>query len=671
LGSGNQSSVVANFLASTLKRLRKHVPADHVTIGILVFLFGFFGSQISMAMGMFAFGFGLLLFTWHMRMRGVFRALIYFVAVIPVLYWFDKAAAFLFPPAAHAAGAHTQVSTGELLFRYGFAAAAVLGLVVVVRHRGSGRPRPIFAGAGSRTETAAQPKWSNIPKETFQDVGGMENEKRRIAAVVNNRLHPDQAARHGVVQNGILLYGPRGTGKTFIGRATAGEFKINFWYINPNTFVGGPIGNSEANIREAFQRAFQNRPILLFIDEIDSIGTQRQQLGRDDDRGGAARAYNAIVTELMQCIDRYRAEDGLVIMAATNFYDGLDEALIREMRFDEKIRIDLPDENARLDIFRAQLSKRPWRPFALDTFAKRTPGWSAAKLTNLVNKAAGLAAAEDRQIEERDLRRALEETGGVDRPAIKLVTWDDLVLPTNVEKDLRQLIWLMDRSNAEQMQVPLPTGLLLIGPPGTGKTSVAQLIATQTKRSFYSITPADAPTPQKLEQVFARAKENSPSIVFIDEMDGILPGGNNSRFVTQHQQQIVDQALMLMSQLDPGNQVFLIGTTNHIDCIDPRVLRGGRFSEKIEIGIPDDPGYLRLVKKYLGPISLADGFTPEEVLERLRGISPADLEALVNTAKRMALNRAEENAERLPPLIWEDFQEALKRNRVHFSDLHR
>ncbi|HLH32365.1 MAG TPA: AAA family ATPase [Terriglobia bacterium] len=670
MGSGNQSSEVANSLASTLKRLREHVPADHITIGILVFLFGFFGSQISMAMGMFAFGFGLLLFTWHMRMRGAFRALIYFVAVIPVLYWFDKAGVFLFPP-AHATGTHSQVSTAELLFRYGFAAAAVLGLVIVVRHRGSGRPRPIFAGTGSRSATAAQQTWSNIPKETFQDVGGMEGEKRRIAAIVNNRLHPEKAVKHGVVQNGILLYGPRGTGKTFIARATAGEFKINFWYINPNTFVGGPIGNSEANIREAFQRAFQNRPILLFIDEVDSIGTQRQQLGRDDDRGGAARAYNAIVTELMQCIDRYRAEDGLIIMAATNFYDGLDEALIREMRFDEKIRIDLPDESARLDILKAQLSKRPRKPFALDTFAKRTPGWSAAKLTNLVNKAAGLAAAEDRQIEEKDLRRALEETGGADRPTIKPVTWDDLVLPARVEKDLRQLIWLMDRSNAEQMQVPVPTGLLLIGPPGTGKTSVAQLIATQTKRSFYSITPADAPTPQKLEQIFARARENSPSIVFIDEIDGILPGGNNSRFVTQHQQQIVEQALMLMSQLDPGNQVFLIGTTNHIDCIDPRVLRGGRFSEKIEIGTPDDAGYLRLIQKYLGPIALAEGLTLEDVLERLRGISPADLEALVNTAKRMALNRAENNAERLPPLIWEDFQEALKRNRVHFSDLYR
>jgi transitional endoplasmic reticulum ATPase len=221
------------------------------------------------------------------------------------------------------------------------------------------------------------------------------------------------------------------------------------------------------------------------------------------------------------------------------------------------------------------------------------------------------------------------------------------------------------------MQVPVPTGLLLVGPPGTGKTSIAQLIATQTRRSFYAITPADVPTPAKIEQVFSRAKEHSPSILFIDEMDGILPGGDNPHYMSQHQQQIVDQALMLMSQLDPGNQVFLVGTTNHIDSIDPRVLRGGRFSEKIEIGVPDDAGYLKLIRKYLGPISLADGFTPEDLLARLRGVSPADLQALVSTAKRMALNRADENAERLPPLIWADFEEALRRNRVHFRDLYR
>ena len=132
--------------------------------------------------------------------------------------------------------------------------------------------------------------------------------------------------------------------------------------------------------------------------------------------------------------------------------------------------------------------------------------------------------------------------------------------PAAIERDLRNLIRLMDAREAERLKVPVPTGLLLVGPAGTGKTSIAHLISTQTRRSFYAIAPADAPTPEKLAQVFARAREHSPSILFIDEIDGLLPRGDSGYFMGQHQIQLVEQALMLMSQLDPGNQVFLVGT---------------------------------------------------------------------------------------------------------------
>jgi transitional endoplasmic reticulum ATPase len=588
------------------------------------------------------------------------RALIYIVALAPILYWFDKVSKLLFPHPAGADGA----STLELAFRFGFAGVAVMGLLVAVRHRPDGRRVQPTAGASQQEKALQQERWSNIPSKTFRDLGGLHEEKRRIARIVENRLHPERSAKHGVTQNGILLYGPRGTGKTAIAEATAGEFKINYWYIGASQLVGRYVGTSEANIRDAFSQAFSNRPILLFLDEIDSIGTQRTQLGKNDDTGGAAKVYNTVVAELMQCIDQYRQEPGLIIMAATNFYDALDEALVREMRFDEKIRIDLPDENARAEILLAQLSNRPWKPFALETFAKRTPGWSAAKLTNLVNKAAASAASENRSIEQRDLQQAFEETGGRDRPTLKPVNWEDLVLPASAERDLRQLVRLMDSSHSEGLDVPVPTGLLLVGPPGTGKTSVAQLIATQTRRSFYPVAPADVPSPEKLEQIFARAKENSPSVLFIDEMDGILPGPNNGRYISQHEQKIIEQALMLMSQLDPGNQVFLVGTTNHIDEIDQRVLRGGRFSEKIELGVPDVAGYLKLIPRFLGRTPLADGFEIVELAERIRGMAPADLEAVTNTAKRMALNRAGLEAKQVPPLIWSDFEEAIKRNRA-------
>ncbi len=377
-----------------------------------------------------------------------------------------------------------------------------------------------------------------------------------------------------------------------------------------------------------------------------------------------ARAYNAIVTEVMQCVDRYRSEPGFVLMAATNFYDGLDEALVRDLRFDEKIRVDLPDETAREQILTVQLPKRFWTPFPVKSFAVRTPGWSPAKLASLVNRAASSAALENRRLEQQDLQRAYDDTGGTDRPLIKSVDWDDLVLSPAVERDLRNLIRLMNPGEAERLNVPMPTGLLLVGPPGYGKTSIAHLLATQTRRSFYPITPVDVPTPDKLVQAFDRARENSPSILFLDEIDGLLPRGDNGYYKGQHHIQLVEQALMLMSQLDPANQVFLVGTTNHKDDIDPRVLRGGRFTEKIEVCGPDDSGYLRLIDKYLGPIPLATDLSRSDILVRLRGISPADLQAVVNTAKRMAMNRMEENEAALPPLTWKDFERSLQRNQV-------
>jgi ATP-dependent Zn protease len=342
---------------------------------------------VSQWLAWFIIGSGLLLLTWHVRMRGAFRGLLYFFALLPVLHWFDAAREFGFHRTAVSGTPAARDSAPSLEFVFGivFVTAAVGGLLFIVRHRPGGQVSNAAAGRTSN-RGGAQPRWSNIPQRTFADVGGLEEQKRRIAAVVRNRLYPERFRQHGVVQNGILLYGPKGTGKTFLAEATAGEFRLNYWYAKPTSLIESRVGNSEANIRDAFARAHAHRPVLFFLDEIDSIGTQRQQLGRNDDVGGAARLYNSVATELMQCIDRYRGTAGFVLMAATNFYEGLDEALVRDMRFDEKIRVDLPDDAARVRILVAQLSKRPWAPFAVEPFASRTPGWSAAKLTGLVTR---------------------------------------------------------------------------------------------------------------------------------------------------------------------------------------------------------------------------------------------------------------------------------------------
>ena len=509
-----------------------------------------------------------------------------------------------------------------------------------------------------------------MPTLSFADVGGLEESKKQIRDLIEANLNGKKFGEYGVFRNGILLHGPRGTGKTFLAEAAAGEFKLNYCRVSAAGLHHKYVGETESHIETLFQQAIDGSPAVLFIDEIDALGTKRQQLGDGDDTGGAARGYNSATTRLMGCIDDARKHPGLILVAATNFYDGLDRALIREGRFDLHIRLDLPNEEERTRILEAQLANRPSRPFDFRSLAKRTPGWSAAKIGTLVDRAAFFAAEEQRKIEERDLTRALAETGGKDRAAFKEVDWAEVVLSPDTETDLRNLVRLMDPAYGERLRLAMPTGLLLIGPPGTGKTMIARLIATQTKRSFYPITAADilggatGSSVRKLTELFARAKENSPSIIFIDEMDGLLP--RNNGFQLQHDIQLVEQARSLISELEPQNNVFLIGTTNDLGSIDAAILRGGRFSEKIAIGTPHESGYRRLLTKYLDGVRFAEGLSVDLLAERLKGNSPADLEAICGSAKRMAMRRMAEDAEELPPLVWNDFTEAMKRVQVQF-----
>ena len=203
-----------------------------------------------------------------------------------------------------------------------------------------------------------------------------------------------------------------------------------------------------------------------------------------------------------------------------------------------------------------------------------------------------------------------------------------------------------------------------------GKTMTAKLIASQSKRSFYAITPSEVlsgavgGSVKRLSEVFARAKENAPSILFFDEMDGLFPSVLGP--VGQHDVQVVEQALIEMSALKPEHNVFLVGTTNYLDRVDPRVFRGGRFSEKIELGVPDERGYLRLFERYLGKAQLGHGLTLGMILNRVQGVSPADLEATVNTMKRVAMRRMSPGATQLPPLQVEDLEEALSRVQPRF-----
>ena len=512
----------------------------------------------------------------------------------------------------------------------------------------------------------------NVPAERFSDAGGMEGAKEQIRQVVQGHLNPEKYERYGLMRNGILLYGPRGTGKTFLARATAGEFGLNFEYVAGPNLLTRWIGATGENIQGVFAQAAARKPVLFFIDEIDSLGGGRQDAISDP--GGAGREFNNITMALMSAIDQYRTISGFVLMAATNRLDGLDEALVREGRFDVRVRIDLPDEATRVKILEAQLSKKPWKRFDLQEFARQTPGASAAKLRALVDQAASYALTDNRKIEAKDLQRAMDGNGGKDRPNPERVEWNDVIIGESVQQDLKSFIRLLeDPTRTQSLGLQIPTGLLLIGPPGTGKTLIASLIASQTKRSFYPLTAASVlgggvgDSVKRVAAVFARAKEHSPAIIFLDEMDGLLPA--NNRYLAQHDVQLVEQFLTEISGLQPENNVFLVGTTNHPENIDPRVLRGGRFSEKILIPPPDPALRVQLLGLYLKGVRLEAGLTIEDIAKRLNGLAPADLQAICTAAKRMAFHRIA-SSDQLPPLNWADFERATERVRGGMAQLH-
>jgi transitional endoplasmic reticulum ATPase len=523
------------------------------------------------------------------------------------------------------------------------------------------------AAVGGRTAPPTSPAAvevvCNVPAERFADLGGMEDAKEQVRQVVQGHLKSGKYERYGVLRNGILLYGPRGTGKTFLARATAGEFGLNFEYVSAPKLLNRWIGATAENIQRVFAQAAARKPVLFFIDEIDSLGAGRQDAISDP--GGAGREFNNITMALMSAIDHYRAINGFVLMAATNRLDGLDQALIREGRFDVKVRIDLPDQATRVKILEAQLSKKPWKRFDLQEFARQMPGASAAKLRALVDQAASYALADNRRIDAEDLRRAMNGNGGKDRPQIERVEWDELVIADSVKQDLKSLVRLLeDPERTRALGLEIPVGLLLVGLPGTGKTLIARLIASQTKRSFYPLTAANVlgggvgDSVKCVSAVFARAKEHSPAIVFLDEMDGLLPA--NNRYLAQHDIQLVEQFLTEISSLQPENNIFLVGTTNHPENIDPRVLRGGRFSEKIRIEPPGTEQRTQLISLHLKGVRLESGLTVSDLADRLSGSAPADLQAICTTAKRMAFNRLTTGSQ-LPPLSWADFEKAIER----------
>jgi transitional endoplasmic reticulum ATPase len=495
---------------------------------------------------------------------------------------------------------------------------------------------------------------------TFAKVGGMEALKQEVRDTVGLLLeHPGEARRYGIEWNGILLHGPPGVGKSYFAEAIAGEYRMNFIHVSTGDLIGGIQGQSAKNIDKAFRTASENVPCLLFFDEFDSVAQRRGETPDQESR----RTVNQLLTSLEQ----YRDQEGLLVVAATNDLEHLDPAVIRPGRFDRQIRIDLPDAVARRAIIQSELSDRPVaKDVNLDELVLRTEGMSPATIEKVVDAAAlrvfkqAAQNGKELAVDERHLLDALDALGGQDRPMVEHWTWDSLVLPEETKNQLKQLEAIIeDPESARRFGIDPPSGLLLAGPPGTGKTTVAKVIAAQARCSFYPVSGADVmskwvgESEGNLRRLFERARENRPSVIFIDEIDALA--GRRGELQIHDSQ--VNQLLSEIDGVAGQRGVFVIGATNRPDQLDPALLRGGRLSRTIVLGLPDERGRLAILCLYTARMPTV-GVSLEELARRTDGFAPADLKALCQEAGLAAMMRGAEAR-----VSEEDFESAINRIR--------
>jgi transitional endoplasmic reticulum ATPase len=503
--------------------------------------------------------------------------------------------------------------------------------------------------------------------ETFADVGGLAHVKQQLRDSIGAILErPDEAARYQVVYNGVLFYGPPGTGKNLLSRAIAGEYGLRYLRFSPATIASSYMHEAAANLRNLFELARANVPCMLYLDEIDTIA---------GDRGDQPSAdHREVVTQLMVCLEEYRGVPGLVVAAATNDIDRLDPAL-REGRFDAKIHVPLPDPADRAEVFDVHLRRRgetvAWDTIKLPELARITHGYNAAALETVVSLAAQRALKTAAALDQQILETVVRERGGQHRLSLEeSIGWDEIILPKTVRDQVMEILTVFANPDlAMDVGVRPPAGILLYGPPGTGKTTIAKAIASQVQASFYEMSAADllskwaGESEQRVAKLFAKARANRPSIIFIDEIDALLRR-RQADSSNKWEERVLSQFLRELDGLKGGEGVLLVGATNRVDAIDEAIV--GRRLSPIEVGLPDDDGRLKLLQLLCQHVKLGRNVDLKSLSSATDGMSGADLKRLRDSAGMKALNRTTKTGQRPKTGIsisMADFESALEAQR--------
>jgi transitional endoplasmic reticulum ATPase len=494
---------------------------------------------------------------------------------------------------------------------------------------------------------------------TYDDVGGLGPVLEQVREMIELPLkHPELFARLGIdPPKGVLLYGPPGTGKTLIARAVASESDASFFTINGPEIMGSRYGESEERLRSIFEDAQKEAPAIVFIDELDSIAPKRSESPGEVER--------RVVAQLLTLMDGLDARKNVVVIAATNRPDALDEALRRPGRFDREIVVGVPDQQGRREILQIHTRGMPIaQGVDMAEIARLAYGFVGADLGALAREAAIEAlrrhlpeidleektipshVLEKLEVTRRDFDQALKSVQPSALREIMIqapsIGWDDIGGLDEAKESLREGVELpLTNPDAfRQIGIRPAKGFLLYGPPGTGKTLLAKAVAREAEANFIASKSSDllskwyGESEQQVSRLFARARQVAPTVLFLDEIDALAParGGMGSMGGSGVTERVVNTLLAEMDGLEEMQSVVVIAATNRPNLLDPALLRPGRLDELIYVSIPDTPGRRKILDVHTAKMPLASDVDLDALAERTEGYTGADLENLTRKA---------------------------------------
>ncbi|KAA8909130.1 hypothetical protein TRICI_004634 [Trichomonascus ciferrii] len=553
---------------------------------------------------------------------------------------------------------------------------------------------------------------NNLNEVGYDDIGGCRKQMAQVRELVELPLrHPQLFKSIGIKPpRGILMYGPPGTGKTLMARAVANETGAFFFLINGPEIMSKMAGESESNLRKAFEEAEKNAPAIVFIDEIDSIAPKREKTNGEVER--------RVVSQLLTLMDGMKARSNVVVIAATNRPNSIDPALRRFGRFDREVDIGIPDPTGRLEILRIHTKNmKLGDDVDLETIAAETHGYVGSDIASLCSEAAMQQIREKMDLidleEETIDAEVLDSLGvtmenfrfalGISNPSALRetvvqsvnVTWEDIGGLDKIKQELKETVEypVLHPEMYTKFGLSPTKGVLFYGPPGTGKTLLAKAVATEVSANFISVKGPEllsmwfGESESNIRDIFDKARAAAPCVVFLDELDSIAKSrGGSVGDAGGASDRVVNQLLTEMDGMNAKKNVFVIGATNRPDQIDPALLRPGRLDQLIYVPLPDETGRLSILNAQLRKTPLEPGLELQEIAKITQGFSGADLSYIVQRAAKYAIKdsieatisaekAAEEAGEEdvamedpVPYITRQHFEEAMKTASKSVSD---